>query len=147
MFIEFHMYVHVPEKAYVPHVDPEVLRVDGFPGTIVRVLPLPDGCAGSGTWAPWRSREALRPWVTSLANLVSPFAPAAQGQVMFHSWSWVEASYFVRFCTVFFLTLCLLTSVYWLGRQVPHRVRTDSTLVGILVHLTWKAVPWGTDLL
>lgn len=53
MFIEFHMYVRVPEKAFVPHVDLEVLRVDGFPGTVVTEgSELPDACAGSGIWAP-----------------------------------------------------------------------------------------------
>lgn len=64
MFIEFHMYVRVPEKPYVPHVDPEVLRVDGFPGTIVTEgSELPDESAGSRMWAPWR--EPRGSWALS----------------------------------------------------------------------------------
>lgn len=42
------MYVRVPEKAYVPPVEPEVLRVDRLPGTIVTEgSELPGGGAGS----------------------------------------------------------------------------------------------------
>lgn len=52
------MYVRVPEKAYIPHTDPEVLRVVGFPGTIVTEgSELPDVCSGNGTWAPWQEPQ------------------------------------------------------------------------------------------
>lgn len=59
------MYVCVPEKARAAHMDPKVLRVVRFPGTIVTEgSELPDVRAGNRAWAPWQEpRGSLaQPW-------------------------------------------------------------------------------------